>query len=138
MFSRRSTDAGIMNDLVRAHSSVYLDAGQSARNEISLSRGLNINDNDNDNSSDEEFKSSPDEVLQQTTTDNLTCRICLSEEELPNHELITPCKCGGSMRFIGLSCLKEWLKGKRHSKCTYSINSYIWRNLECEICKEPF
>ena len=135
MYSRRSTDAGIMNDLVRAHSSVYLDGGQSARNEISFSGGLNINDNDNDDD-DEEFKS-PDE-LQQTTTDNLTCRICLSEEELPNHELITPCKCGGSMRFIGLSCLKEWLTGKRHSKCTYSINSFIWRNLECEICKDPF
>jgi len=66
------------------------------------------------------------------------CRICLSEEELPDHELITPCKCGGSMRDIGLSCLKEWLEGKRHCKETPVVNSYIWKNLECEICKSPF
>lgn len=68
----------------------------------------------------------------------MICRICLSEEELPEHELITPCKCMGSMRFIGLSCLKNWLAGKRHCKETSIVNSYIWKNLECEICKSPF
>ena len=72
------------------------------------------------------------------STENTVCRICLSEEELPDHELITPCKCAGSMRHIGLSCLKEWLEGKRHCKETAVVNSYIWKNLECEICKTPF
>ena len=70
--------------------------------------------------------------------DHPICRICLSEEDLPNHELITPCKCEGSMHYIGVSCLKEWLAGKMHSKLTSIVNSYIWRNLECEICKTPF
>lgn len=73
-----------------------------------------------------------------SSTDQMICRICLSEEETPDHELITPCKCGGSMRWIGLSCLKEWLEGKRHCKETDVVNSYIWKNLECEICKSPF
>ena len=41
------------------------------------------------------------------------------------------------MRYIGLSCLKEWLHGKRHSKKTARVNSFIWKNLECEICKTP-
>jgi len=72
-----------------------------------------------------------------STEENPICRICLSEEE-PEHELITPCKCGGSMRHIGLSCLKSWLEGKRHHKETQVVNSYIWKNLECEICKSPF
>lgn len=72
------------------------------------------------------------------STENTVCRICLSEEDLPDHELITPCKCGGSMGHIGLSCLKEWLEGKRHCKETGVVNSYIWKNLECEICKHPF
>ena len=66
------------------------------------------------------------------------CRICLSEEEFPDHELISPCKCSGSLRWIGLSCLKEWLHGKRHCKETPIVNSYIWKCLECEICKNPF
>ena len=42
------------------------------------------------------------------------------------------------MKYIGLSCLKEWLSGKRHCKETPFVHSYIWKNLECEICKEPF
>ena len=72
------------------------------------------------------------------STDNHICRICLSEEELPDHELISPCKCAGSLRWIGVSCLKEWLEGKRHCKETPYVNSYIWKHLECEICKNPF
>ena len=70
-------------------------------------------------------------------TDQPICRICLSEEEQPDHLLISPCKCGGSMRYIGLSCLKSWLHGKRHCKKTDKVNSFIWKNLECEICKTP-
>ena len=42
------------------------------------------------------------------------------------------------MGYIGLSCLQNWLDGKRHSKETAIVNSYIWKNLECEICKHPF
>jgi hypothetical protein len=42
------------------------------------------------------------------------------------------------MKFIGLSCIKQWLHGKRHSKETSFVNSYIWKNLECELCKAPF
>ena len=55
---------------------------------------------------------------QLSSTDNMICRICLCEAELPEHELINPCKCTGSMGYIGLSCLKEWLEGKRHCKET--------------------
>ena len=88
---------------------------------------------------DKEMNKKP--ILQEGNTsgsENLCCRICLSEEEKPEHILINPCKCGGSMKYIGLSCLKEWLQGKRHSKETDVVNSYIWKQLECEICKEPF
>ena len=76
--------------------------------------------------------------ISQKDTENRICRICLSEEEFPEHELISPCKCTGSMHYIGLSCLKEWLEGKRHCKETPHVNSYIWKNLECDICKCPF
>ena len=79
-----------------------------------------------------------DELEQMSGQEGKICRICLSEEELPDHELISPCKCSGSLRWIGLSCLKEWLAGKRHCKETPIVNSYIWKCLECEICKNPF
>lgn len=65
------------------------------------------------------------------------CRICLSEEEVTNR-LISPCSCTGSMKHIHVDCLKEWLEGKKHMKETDYVNSYIWKNLECEICKTPY
>lgn len=65
------------------------------------------------------------------------CKICLSEEE-DNNPLISPCNCTGSMKFIHVGCLKEWLEGKKHMKETPFVNSYIWKNLECEICKSPY
>jgi hypothetical protein len=42
------------------------------------------------------------------------------------------------MQYIHLDCLREWLEGKKHMKETPVVNSYIWKGLECEICKEPY
>ena len=66
--------------------------------------------------------------------EQICCKICLSEEE-QNNPLISPCSCTGSMQYIHLDCLKEWLDGKKHMKETPVVNSYIWKGLECEICK---
>ena len=125
MYSRRSTETGI-DQLARMHSSANYSFDQQKQN-------LSIEDmEDQNNQINKEISENKD------ATENLVCRICLSEEEYPDHILITPCNCAGSMRFIGLSCLQNWLDGKRHSKETAIVNSYIWKNLECEICKHPF
>lgn len=52
--------------------------------------------------------------------------------------MISPCNCTGSMKNIHLECLREWLEGKKHMKETPYVNSYIWKNLECEICKSNY
>ena len=127
MYSRRSTESQ-MDYMVRMHSSANFSFDQQKQN---LSMDFPEDEGENKKSVNNAADSKNESV-------NLNCRICLSEEELPDHELITPCKCGGSMRFIGLSCLKSWLEGKRHCKETPIVNSYIWKNLECEICKSPF
>ena len=125
MLSRRSTETG-MDAMVRMHSSANYSFDMQKAN-------LDAEDEmENNNSAKRDISDV------KASTENMVCRICLSEEELPDHELITPCKCAGSMRFIGLSCLKEWLEGKRHCKETDYVNSYIWKNLECEICKSAF
>ena len=67
--------------------------------------------------------------------DEICCRICLSEEE-PNNPIISPCNCIGTVKYIHLECIREWLEGKKHKKETPYVNSYIWRGLECEICKQ--
>lgn len=42
------------------------------------------------------------------------------------------------MKYIHLECIREWLESKKHKKETNLVNSYIWRGLECEICKAPY
>lgn len=63
------------------------------------------------------------------------CRICLSDAFEKDDPLISPCKCTGSLQYIHLRCLKEWLNSKITTrKCeTYSYIS--WEKLECELCK---
>merc|ERR1719327_1165553 len=36
------------------------------------------------------------------------CRICLDEEVAEGDELLTPCCCAGTMRFVHRSCLDQW------------------------------
>ena len=68
--------------------------------------------------------------------EEIQCRICLSPEEDPiDNPIINPCQCIGSVKYIHLECIREWLEGKKHKKETPYVNSYIWRGLECEICK---
>ena len=64
------------------------------------------------------------------------CRICLGEEE--DDELICPCKCSGTMQFIHVNCLKEWLNSKKLVYNGDRVKSFFWKALECELCKTPF
>jgi E3 ubiquitin-protein ligase DOA10 len=66
-----------------------------------------------------------------------SCRICLDEEDTPENPFITPCKCDGSMKFIHLTCLREWLDSKRVQQKLEGVYSYYWEELSCELCKEP-
>lgn len=40
--------------------------------------------------------------------EELRCRICYSEENLPGDELFRPCKCRGSMGLVHRTCLNAW------------------------------
>lgn len=59
-----------------------------------------------------------------SSSDRLTtmCRICHSDA--PVDDLIVPCNCTGSLKYVHQSCLQNWLK----------ING----SKSCEICKEDF
>ena len=49
----------------------------------------------------------------------IVCRICLEEED-PQDQLtnpfITPCKCIGSMKFIHVRCVRDWLDAKKQQQ----------------------
>ena len=72
------------------------------------------------------------------------CRICyMTETNSLINPLIKPCKCSGSMKYIHLKCLIQWLKTKiQVDKSEYVDNHffsvYSSEKVECELCKEIF
>jgi hypothetical protein len=62
------------------------------------------------------------------------------EEEDPDdfgkNPFITPCSCIGSMKYIHVSCMREWLDAKKQHQMLDGVYSYYWEELECELCKE--
>lgn len=67
-------------------------------------------------------------------SETMACRICFSAAESDN-QLISPCKCSGSLKFIHYKWLKNWLESKRTIKSTETTISYHWKSLEWELCK---
>lgn len=73
------------------------------------------------------------------STDGLSvCRICLGEENTVEFQLISVCKCAGTMQYIHISCLKEWIDSKKKFKRTEKVTTYLWKGLTCELCKARF
>ena len=66
------------------------------------------------------------------------CRICLGETYTIDNPFINPCGCDGSMKYIHLQCLREWLKSKLTVRESGSVVTYSWHPMCCELCKEPF
>jgi len=73
----------------------------------------------------------------QSRTESVTCRICLADEITEENPLICPCKCSGTMKYIHLMCLREWLKNRLKTRQTGHSISYFFKSLSCELCKEP-
>lgn len=84
------------------------------------------------------------------------CRICLGEDDeetasntagdrrgekrLSKYEnpLISPCECKGSMKWVHLMCLRTWMAGRLNIRNDGSTVCFLWRSLECELCKLPY
>ena len=71
------------------------------------------------------------------------CRICYGEEnplEYYDNPLVQPCKCSGSLKYIHLNCLKQWLNTKSCIKIESNNNFsfFLIKPVECELCKTKF
>ncbi|CAD8144761.1 unnamed protein product [Paramecium octaurelia] len=77
-----------------------------------------------------------DEV--QTINDVFNCRICFSSRATETNPLIRPCKCGGSVKYIHLECLQRWVGIQLKIKQGEHSIQYLWKRLDCEICKATF
>lgn len=58
----------------------------------------------------------------------MSCRICFDSTENPENNLISPCKCIGTVQFIHKNCLFQWVR--------YTSNTYF--RLHCDICKTKY
>jgi hypothetical protein len=54
------------------------------------------------------------------------CRICMDLDDL-EAEMCVPCECIGSIKYIHVSCLKEWIKEKKSIKCELCGQAYTNR-----------
>ncbi|CAD8160016.1 unnamed protein product [Paramecium pentaurelia] len=63
------------------------------------------------------------------------CRICFSKSGSLSNPLFSPCKCIGSMKYVHLNCLQIWIQQQIKIKNQQSSIQYIWKKMECEICK---
>ncbi len=69
---------------------------------------------------------------------NPLCRICLLDENETDNPLIDPCNCTGSVKFIHLMCIRQWLKSKILTKNFNFLSVHTFKTFECEICKTFF
>jgi hypothetical protein len=79
--------------------------------EVNLAKGLNLNPNVARGG----LRGAIDEN-DMINDSGKVCRICLDEEDpldMGVNPLIVPCLCAGSMRFIHVQCVREWLDSKK-------------------------
>ena len=109
----------------------------------------NDNDNDNDNISintnlnakDIQAETNNKKIYEKEETQKCKiCRICYIEEETIDNPLIQPCICSGSMKYIHLDCLRQWLQTSIFVKIEESkdCSIYLFKTPECELCKTKF
>ena len=84
-------------------------------------------------------KKNQKEIFSKLEKKNKVCRICYMEEKSEN-PLVQPCTCSGSMKFIHLSCLKQWISTRSCIKIDNSKDCSIFliKPVDCELCKTKF
>lgn len=43
--------------------------------------------------------------------------------------------CAGTMKYIHVECLRQWLNSRRTSRVASHISTFCWKQIECELCK---
>lgn len=71
---------------------------------------------------------------------NIICRICYMEEESPKNPLIQPCICDGSLKYVHLACLRQWISTHSCIRIDKNENCAIFliKPVNCELCKAKF
>lgn len=92
----------------------------------------NINENENS-----EAKNNEEQHLKSEETSQKICRICYLEDDMDTNPLIQPCQCSGSMKYIHLNCLKQWIGTRNCINIERSefCSIFLIKEIDCELCK---
>ena len=93
---------------------------------------------DEDNKEEVLDNSFAGEVTRRKQKKSGPCRICLSDDVEIDNPLISPCKCCGSMKYIHLNCLRNWLLNKVQNKNYEHMSNFTYKSLDCELCLQTF
>lgn len=104
------------------------------RSSAGVGEKFNLNEMLIEDSEDEESGASED----QGNSYGLPCKVCLREQFDSENPLISPCNCGGTMKYIHLKCLQKSLKSKLTTRASEVAVSFAWKSLACDLCKKPF
>ena len=65
------------------------------------------------------------------------CRICYQEDDEEKNPLIQPCLCSGSLKYIHLNCLKQWIGTRNCVRIDNNeyCNIFLIKEIDCELCK---
>jgi len=64
------------------------------------------------------------------------CKICLSETQEEDDPLLSPCHCTGSVKYVHLKCIQNWVQSKLNTQEQKNIVTIFWKSLSCELCKQ--
>lgn len=112
-FDNLSTERG--NDMM--NNGIYMNNSNSNL----LNNSVDKKGQRNNVSTSQNIPKGHDLELSSQKSASAVCKICLSEEEDPQGDpLVSPCKCTGTVKYMHVSCLKEWIK----AKCKISDKDY--------------
>lgn len=79
------------------------------------------------------------EEIEEEASKDVVWRICLDGDwETSDNPLISPCRWSGTMKYIHLKWLTEWLESKKIAKDGKYFRSFCWEMIFCELWKEEF
>lgn len=76
----------------------------------------------------------PPEVMQ-----GKSCRICMLDGPNEDDPLIAPCNCKGSVEYVHLGCLREWIRVRQNLPARNEpCDGFEYHPLTCDLCKGPY
>lgn len=71
-------------------------------------------------------------------TEQAFCRFCWDTAHDVANPLIQCCLCSGGVKYVHLTCLRQWVETKMQKQESAKVQMFVWSSFQCEICKTVF